>query len=252
MLTSIIRAPATMLKHASAYGLLLILTGVHGVLYVLNEDVLAIFTDGSVAGLLVTNDIGLQARAFGLLVASMVIMIYSLATVSRALQKNPEANHSIFFSSLAFSVVLLAVGTGWYMATSAVSAFASLGGMAGLLSLIFMAVIGLVTALCVVKFSFTPAYVGRGLLPKDALVQSWIATRGKLFSTIILLLAVMIVAGLIQGVVEIIFGFLSDETILTVIYFMSGALGLFYSGTVLALAAPETNALAPRRVHGKK
>lgn len=252
MLTSIIRAPAAMVKHASVYGLLLILTGVHGVLYALNEDVLAIFTDGSVAGLLVTNDIILHARAFGLLLASLIIMIYSLATVSRAMTKTPAGNNSLFFSSLAFSVVLLAAGAGWYVLTSAVNAVAALGGIVGLLSLLIMAVVGLITALCVVKFAFTPAYVGRGFLPKDALAQSWNATRGKLLSTIIILLAITIIAGLVQGMVEIVFGFLTDETILTVIYFISGALGIFYSGTVLALAAPETNTLAPRRMHGKK
>ncbi len=252
MLESIIRAPAVMLKHASAYGLLLILTGVHGVLYLFNEDVLAIFTDGSVGGLLSTNDVALQARALGLLLVSMVVMIYSLATVSRAMTKTRAGNNSLFFSALAFSIVLLSAGAGWYMVASAVNAFASWGGVAGLLSLIFMAVIGLITALCVVKFAFTPTYVGRGLLPKDALVQSWNATRGKLFSTIILLLAVMVVAGIVQGAVEIIFSFVTDETILTVIYFMGAALGLFYSGTVFALAAPEANTISPRRVHGKK
>ena len=253
MLTSIIRAPAEMLKHVKVYGLLLILTGLHGVLYLLNADVLGVFTDGSASGILFTNDSFLQLRALGLIVISLTFSVYSMGIVSREMRKTTsEKKNSLFFSSIAFSLILIAVALGLVVVLNAINSLSASGGMASLLSVIFTAIIGLTTALCVIKFSFAPVYVGMGFLPKDALAQSWSATRGKLLSTIILLLAILIVAGFIQGVTGLVAENIADESILAIVFFVGSALGLFYSGTTLALAAPEPGALSVRRGHGKK
>lgn len=252
MLASIIRAPAEMLKHAKVYGFLLILTGIHGFLYLLNGDIFTAFTDGSVVGILLSNDVGLQARALGLMFVSLFFSVYSMGVVSRSVRKTLNAGkNSLFFSSIAFSVILVAVALGLFVVMSAVNSLSTSGGIASFLAAIFMGVGGLLVALCVIKFSFTPTFVGMGLLPKDALAQSWHGTRGKILSTIIVLVAVVVVASLIQELFIALTLGIADETLLTIILFLGSTLGMFYSGTVLALAAPELSQLSPAHTRKK-
>jgi hypothetical protein len=252
MLASIIRAPAEMLKHAKVYGFLLILTGIHGFLYLLNADIFTAFTDGSVVGILLSNDTGMQARALGLMFVSLFFSVYSMGVVSRSIKKTFNVGkNSLFISSIAFSVILVATALGLFVVMSAVNSLSTSGGIASLLAAIFIAVGGLVTTLCVIKFSFAPSLVGMGLLPKEALAQSWNGTRGKILSVIIVLVAVVVVASFIQELLGVLTSGIEDETLLTIILFLGSTLGMFYSGTVLALAAPELSQLSPAHTRKK-
>lgn len=252
MLSSIFRAPKEMLKHAPVYGVLVALTGIQGVLFLLNGDIFATFTEGNVASLLYTADTLLQARALLLILTSLIFSLYSMGFVSRAMRTSSNTKNSLLASSIAFSVIIIVVGLGLFATLRAVNSLSTSGGFATMISTIFMAVMGLIITLCVIKFSFAPTYVGMGLLPKGALVQSWSATQGKLLSMIILLFAVLFVASLIQAGTSIITDPIQDESILSIILFLGSAVGMFYSGTVLALAAPEPNTAASMRSHQKK
>ena len=244
-----------MLKHVNVYGILLILTAIHGTAYFLNSDVLVLFTNGSAGALLFSPDIMLQARAFGLLLLSLIISLYSLGIVSRAMRgktNTSSANPSLFFACIAFAILVVAGVLGLYVVMSAVQTLSSVGGIATLVGVVFSAVLALVIGLSLIKFSFAPTYVGMGYLPKEALAQSWHATRGKLLFTIILLFIILLVTGLIQGIMDLLTENMNDDSIIAVISFVGSAVGLFYSGTVLALGAPDAGTISAARKHGKR
>lgn len=254
MLASIIRAPGEMLRHARVYGFLVILSGVHGFLYLLNPDIFAALTNGSILDMLFSNDILLQARVAGLVFVSLVFSIYSAGYISKSIRKteSPQKN-SLVVSSIALSLVLAAVVLALYVKMGVVNSLSSSGGIAGVIGIIFTAVVGLLILLCVIKFAFAPVYLGWGLLPKDALAQSWRATQGKLFSTIVVLFAILIVTGLIQMILGFLTDPIGDESLIAIIYFLGSSVGLFYSGAVLALAAPEMSSPSSTvRGHRKK
>lgn len=252
MLSAIIRAPGQMLAHARVYGALLALTGIHGVLYLLNADIYSAFLEGNGAALLYSTDVSFQVRGLFLIFASLFFTLYTTGIVSRSLRTNTRPKNSLAITTAAFTIVLLSIVLGLFVILRAVNEFSVSGGIMTLLSSLFLGVAGLIIFLCVIKFSFAPTYVGMGLLPKEALSQSWSLTRGKLLSTIVLLFAILVVATFIQGVAELATQNIEDETLLSIILFVFSALGLFYSGTVLALAAPEPAAAFSPRVRGKK
>lgn len=244
-----------MLKHVNVYGILLILTAIHGTAYFLNSDVLLLFTNGSAGALLFSPDVLLQARAFGLLLLSLIISLYSLGLVSRTMRGKTNTSPvsvSLFFACVAFAILVVAAVLGLFVIMSAVQALSSSGGAAALLGVVFSAILALVIGVSLLKFSFAPSYVGMGYLPKEALAQSWHATRGKLLHTIILLFAILVVTGLIQGVMDVVTENMNDDSIIAVISFVGSAVGLFYSGTVLALGAPDAGTISTPRKHGKK
>ena len=244
-----------MLKHVNVYGILLILTAIHGTTYFLNGDVLLLFTNGNAGALLFSPDIALQARAVGLLLLSLIISLYSLGLVSRTMRgktSTTPANISLFFACVAFAILVVAAVLGLYVVLSAVQTLSASGGVATLLSVVFSIILALGISVSMVKFSFAPSYVGMGFLPKEALAQSWHATRGKLLHTIILLFAILLVTGLIQGVIDLLTENMNDDSIIAAISFVGSAVGLFYSGTVLALGAPDAGTISAPRKHGKK
>jgi len=244
-----------MLKHVNVYGILLILTAIHGTAYFLNSDVLLLFTNGSAGALLFSPDIMMQARAIGLLVMSLVISLYSLGLVSRTMRGKTNAtnsNPSLFFSSAAFAILVVAAVLGLYVFMSAVQSLAASGGIFTPLSVVLSAILAIAIGISLIKFSFAPTYVGMGFLPKEALAQSWHATRGKLVQTIILLFIILMVTGFIQGMLDLLTENMNDDSIIAVLSFAGSAVGLFYSATVLALSAPEAGNVSTPRKHGKK
>lgn len=244
-----------MLKHVNVYGILLILTAIHGTAYFLNGDVLLLFTNGSAGALLFSPDLMLQTRALGLLVLSVVISLYSLGTVAQTLRgkTNPtSSNASVLFSSGAFAILVVAGVLALYVVLSAIQSLAGSGGIATGLSTALSLILAAGIGIAVVKFSFAPTYVGMGYLPKEALAQSWHATRGKLVHTIILLFIILLVTGFIQGIIDLLTENMNDDSIIAVLSFAGSAVGLFYSATVLALGAPDAGTVSVARRRGKK
>ena len=121
MLSSIIRAPKEMLKHAPLYGILVALTGIHGVLYLLNADIFSAFAEGNALSIIYSADTLLQARALLLILSSLVFSIYSIGMVSRATRLSTKPKNSLFFSSIAFSLVLISVVLGLFVVMRAVN-----------------------------------------------------------------------------------------------------------------------------------
>ncbi|MBM3281726.1 MAG: hypothetical protein FJY86_00055 [Candidatus Diapherotrites archaeon] len=243
MLSSIIRAPGQMLKYLPTYGIILALTGIHGVLYLLNGDIYNAFTQGGGDTLLYSTDTLLLARALLLLFGSLFFSLYSMSIVSRRMNVLSTNKNSLLSSCAAFAIVFIAMLLGLFVVLRAVNELSISGGILTLMATVFNAIAGLIIALSILKFSFAPTYLGMGLLPKDALAQSWNATRGKLVHVLVLLFLMLLITTIIQGAGELITQNIEDETILTIILFVFSSIGLFYSGTVLALAAPEP--LAP-------
>ncbi len=241
MLGSLVKAPGFMLQHVNVYIALLLVTLVHGLLYWANSDLLATFVDGTVGGILWSTDTLLMARAVVLIVLSLALTIFSMALVARSfISENYSPKNSLFFSSLAFAIVLFAVMMGTYFLVQGIAGLASIGGIFSWMIGIAIFLIGMVVAIMVIKFSFTPVYMGRGFLPKDALTQSWRATKGKALYVIVLLIVLLVVTGLLQAIALILTEPIQNETYVYVLYLIFSSIGLFYSSSVLGLAAPAT------------
>ncbi len=244
-----------MVKYLPTYGWILILTGIHGFLYLLNGDIYTAFTEGNGAALLYSTDPALQVRALFLIFASLFFSLYSVGLVARRVKPlSTSAKNSLAWSCVAFAMVFIAVVLGLFVLLRVVNELSTQGGILTLLSSVFVGVVGLVVLLSVLKFSFAPTYVGMGLLPRDALAQSWNNTRGKLLHVIVLMFFILVITTLIQGVGELVTQTMEDESLLAIILIIFSSIGLFYAGTVLALAAPEPTTASgnARHARGKK
>lgn len=238
MLEQIVAAPFAMIRRPSLYVIAFILAFLQGAVTLLLIDYQTVFQ----ATLLDAQPLFSIEFFIGLVVflVSGAIPLYLHAILSQRINSPAKGTKTapmgLVGSCIALSIVIAVVGIAALLVAVAISA--AIGTTTGIVSIILMILFALIAGIilfAVVKFMFTPSFLGRGFSIKEAFAESWKLTAGKFFSVLVIALVILIVGGFLAGITALLPVPTDNQWVALFISSIFSGLTGYFSGTLLAL-----------------